>query len=131
MPFTNWVLPEPRSPVSPMISPASAWRPHASPSASVSAGLCEMNVAIGREGPHPAVVPDRYAFPGGNLSDASERQLRKLRFPGIEERHRFLAGDREEQFKILAVGQSGQKGRLGGWLFFGRQPGFPAHRDGC
>src|ERR1017187_400178 len=112
-PLTNCVLPAPRSPDTPMTSPLSAARPHCSPSAVVSPGLCEMYVAIGRQRSHALLVPDGDALTRLNLADARQREIGKLQPPRVKQWHGVAAGDREQQFEVLAVGQRGQQGRFG------------------
>src|SRR5438445_10711422 len=113
-PFTSCVLPAPRSPDKPMTSPLCATRPQASPSASVSAGLCEMYVAIGGQQSHPILVPNRDPLARRDFTDATQRHFGKLLPPGVEQRDRLAAGHREEQLKILPLGQRCQQRRFGG-----------------
>src|ERR1017187_5049340 len=101
-PLTNCVLPAPRSPDRPMTHPLSAARPHCSPSAAVSAGLCEMYVAMGRQRSHALLVTDVDSLARLDLADARQRKTGKLLLPRVEQRHGVAAGDREQQFKILA-----------------------------
>src|ERR1035441_10474345 len=77
-PFTNCVLPAPRSPDRPMTSPLSAARPHCSPSAAVSAALCEMYVAMGKHHTHALLVPDGYPLARLDPADARQREPREL-----------------------------------------------------
>src|SRR5438105_1219449 len=92
-PLTSCVLPAPRSPESAMTSPRVAARPHASPRASVSAGLCEMFVAMGTQSSHAGFIAKRDAFAFGDLADAGERDFGKLLLPCIEQWHGILAGN--------------------------------------
>src|ERR1017187_676011 len=112
-PLTNCVLPAPRSPDSPMTSPLSATRPHCSPSAAVSAGLCEMYVAMGPQRSHTLLVTDVDSLPRLDLADACQRESRELLLPRVQHRHGVAAGDREEQFEGLTVAQRRQQGRFG------------------
>src|SRR5438477_1067162 len=114
MPFTSCVLPAPRSPDNAITSPRRASRPQASPSDSVSAGLCEMLVAMRTQWSHATFIAKRYAFACGDVADARQRDFGKLLFPCVEHRHRVLAGDGEQQFKILAIRQRREQGRLRG-----------------
>src|SRR6266850_2515072 len=82
-PFTNCVFPAPRSPHKPITSPLGAVRPQVSPSASVSAGLCEMHVAICGQWSRAVLVFDGDPFPSGDFSDATQLEFGKLLFPGI------------------------------------------------
>src|ERR1039457_1663362 len=112
-PLTNCVLPAPRSPDTPMTSPLSAARPHCSPSAVVSPGLCEMYVAIGRQRSHALLVPDVDSLARLDLADARQRESRELLLPRVQHRDGVAAGDREEQFEVLTVAQRRQQGRFG------------------
>src|ERR1035441_6422005 len=85
-PLTNCVLPAPRSPDRPMTNPLSAARPHCSPSAAVSAGLCEMYVAIGRQRSHALLVPDVDSLARLDLADARQRESRELLLPRVQHR---------------------------------------------
>src|ERR1035438_6591547 len=69
-PLTNCVFPAPRSPDRPITSPLSAARPHCSPSAAVSVGLCEMYIAMGRQRSHALLVTDGDALARLDLADA-------------------------------------------------------------
>src|SRR5664280_913174 len=91
MPFTNCVLPAPKSPDKPMTSPDCAARPQRSPSDSVSAGLCEMNIAMGRERLGAGLVANRDAFPRRDFADTTQFQFRKLFFPRVDQFHRVGA----------------------------------------
>src|SRR5579862_4585268 len=114
MPLASCVLPAPRSPDKPMTSPLAAARPHASPSACVSSGLCEMFVAMGGQRADAFFGADGDAFARGDFADASELEFGKFLFPGVEQRHGVAAGNGEQQFKVLAVGQRGEQ-----WCFCG------------
>src|SRR5512140_1302900 len=94
-PRTSRVLPAPNSPERPMTRPGSATRPQASPNASVSLGLCEMNVAMGGKRAHALLVAQGDPFVTGDLSDTRKRQVWEPRAPGIKQRYRVLAGYRE------------------------------------
>src|ERR1035441_6493064 len=74
-PLTNCVLPAPRSPDRPMTTPLSAARPHCSPSAAVSAVLCEMYVAMGRQRSHTLLVTDVDSLPRLDLADRKSTRL--------------------------------------------------------
>src|ERR1035437_2774756 len=112
-PLTNCVLPAPRSPDRPMTNPLSAARPHCSPSAAVSAGLCEMYVAMGRQRSHALLVTDVDSLPHLDLADARQREGGELLLPPVQHRHGIAAGDREEQFEVLTVAQRRQQRRFG------------------
>jgi len=71
MPFTSSVLPAPKSPDKAMTSPRSAARPHDSPSDRVSAGLCEMNVAMGVQFLRAGFIAEADAFAGNRFPDAA------------------------------------------------------------
>src|SRR5208283_5071430 len=121
MPFTSCVLPAPKSPDRPMTSPRCAARPQRSPSDPVSAGLCEMNVAMGCKRLGAGLVANGDAFVRRDFADATQFQFRKLFFPRIEQFHRVGARHREQQFKILAIGQRRSK-----WCFWwGERPREP------
>src|SRR5260370_1283579 len=92
-PLTNWVLPAPRSPDRPITSPLSAARPKVSPSRSVSAGLCEMNVAMRCQRPYSLLVADSDRIAGSNLPDAAQPHVGKLWLPGVEQRNGVTAGN--------------------------------------
>src|SRR6516162_586059 len=111
-PLTNWVLPAPRSPESPSTQPFCAARPKRLPRASVSAGLCEMSVAMLLQRAHSGFVADADSFLGRNFADAGQLHLRELLFPGVQQWDGIAAGDGEQEFEILAVGQRGQESRL-------------------
>src|ERR1039457_6623034 len=125
-PFTNCVLPAPRSPDRPMTSPLSAARPHCSPRAAVSAALCEMYVAMGRQRSHALLVPDGYPLARLDPADARQREPRELLLPCVKQRHGIAAGDREQQFKVLAIGQRRLQGRFGGGRGLGGAARLPA-----
>src|SRR6266446_3208115 len=112
-PFTNCVFPAPRSPHKPITSPLWAARPQVSPSASVSAGLCEMHVAICAQWSHAVLVFDGRPLASRDFADATQREFGKLFFPGIEQRHCIAAANRKEKLKILPVSQRGQQRRFG------------------
>src|SRR6266404_681068 len=112
-PFTNCVLPAPRSPDKPITSPLWAARPQVSPSASVSAGLCEMHVAICGQRSHAVLVFDGDAFACGDFADTTQLELGKLCFPSVQQRHGIAAANREEKFKILTISQRGQQRGFG------------------
>src|SRR5260370_29430559 len=99
MPLTSWVFPAPRSPVRPMIQPSCASRPQDSPRASVSAGLCEMCIAMSLQGPDTVLIADSEALAGGDLADATKRQAGVLLLPGIQQRHSVAAANGEQQFE--------------------------------
>src|SRR5262245_5328357 len=94
-PLTSWVLPAPSSPERPMTSPACAVRPQVSPKVSVSAGLCEMYVAMGRQWPNTLFIPNGDSLSSGYFPDATQGQIGKLFFPGIQQRDRLTAGECE------------------------------------
>src|SRR5882672_12502503 len=77
-PFTNCVLPAPRSPHNPITSPLRAARPQVSPSASVSAGLCEMHVAICGQWSRAVLVFDGDALACCDFADATQLEFGKL-----------------------------------------------------
>src|ERR1035438_7991227 len=70
------------------------------PSASVSAGLCEMYVAIGRQRSHALLVPDVDSLARLDLADARQRESRELLLPRVQHQIGVAAGDREEQFEV-------------------------------
>src|SRR5437899_1006120 len=125
-PFTNRVLPAPRSPHKPITNPLWAARPQVSPSASVSAGLCEMHVAICGEWSRAVLVFDGDALARRDFADATELELGELCFPGIQQRNGIAASNRKEKLKILPVRQRGQQRRFGWSLAFCSEPGGPA-----
>src|ERR1700722_562145 len=129
MPLASCVLPAPRSPDKPMTSPLAAARPHASPSACVSSGLCEMFVAMGGQRKDAFRRADGDTFVGNDLSDARELKFRKFLFPGIEQRHGVAAGDGEQKFEILAIGQRGEQRRFGGSIRSGSEARLAAGGD--
>src|SRR5579859_7198811 len=104
-PLTSCVLPAPRSPQSPITSPDAIVRPHASPSATVSEGLCEMFVTMNGQWSHPMLVADGDGFSPGNFTDATQAKVRKLLLPAIQQGDRVAAGQSKQQLEILAVGQ--------------------------
>src|SRR5437667_9836863 len=112
-PFTNCVFPAPRSPHKPITSPLWAACPQVSPSASVSAGLCEMHVAICGQWSRAVFVFDSDAFARRDFADATQLELGKLCFPGIQQRNGIAAANRKEKLKILPVCQRGQQRRFG------------------
>src|SRR6516162_4959077 len=114
MPRTSWVLPAPKSPVNAMTKPDRAARPQVSPSCSVSAGLCEVNVAMASEGADAVRVPQPQPGLLCHPADAAEFEGREPGFPGIEQPDGGAAGGGEEQLEILAVGEGGQQGGFGG-----------------
>src|SRR5580658_2336409 len=105
MPFTNCVLPAPNSPERAMTCPRRAARPNFSPSASVSAGLCEMSVAMRVQFVRAVPVAECDALAGDNFPDAAQLQFREFFLPGVQQFHRVPGGYREHQFKVLAVRQ--------------------------
>src|SRR5206468_1939912 len=122
-PLTSWVLPAPNSLASPSTSPPRAARPHSAPNAAVSSGLCEMNVAMFGDFAHALLRADLQAGFRRYSANATQRQAGKLFLPGIAQWHGVLAGHREQQLEILAVGQRRQQrrqgGRFGARLLFG------------
>src|SRR5690348_4308970 len=110
MPLTSWVLPAPRSPDNAMTNPVFAARPQASPRDSVSAGLCEMFVAMESHRASAGFVAERDAFAGRDFADARQREFGKLLFPGVQHRNGVLARHGEQEFKILAIGERRQQG---------------------
>ena len=63
-------------------------------------------------------VADQNPIARDNFPDATQFQFRKFLPPGVQQLHRVAAGNREQQFKILAVGQRGGK-----WCFWrGERP---------
>src|SRR5260221_6343900 len=108
-PFTNCVLPAPRSPHKPITSPLGAVRPQVSPSASVSAGLSEMHVAICGQWSRAVLVFDGDALARRDFADATQLELGKLCFPGIQQGNGIAAANRKEKLKILSVRQHGQQ----------------------
>src|SRR6266853_4597476 len=112
-PFTNCVFPAPRSPHKPITSPLWAAHPQVSPSASVSAGLCEMHVAICGQRSHAVLVFDSDALARRDFADATQLKLGKLFLPGIQQRNCIAARNREEKLKILSVRQRGQQRGFG------------------
>src|ERR1019366_10747121 len=104
-PLTSRVLPAPRSPESAMTSPLRASRPQLSPSASVSAGLCEMFVTMDGQRPNAVPVAQMDSFARGDLADAGKGNFGELLFPGIEQGDCVAGRPREQQFKILAIAQ--------------------------
>src|SRR5688572_13068994 len=129
-PFTSCVLPAPRSPVSPITQPGCPSRPHCSPSAAVSSGLCEMNVAMSGQGTNAFFVTQANAGFGRHLANAGERQVGELSLPPIEQFHRAAAGEGEEQLEIFAIGERGKERRLGGGFRLGPKFGGSAYWNG-
>ena len=76
-----------------------------------------MNVAMGCERLDAGLVANRDAFPRRDFADATQFQFRKLFFPRVEQFHRVGARHREQQFKILAIGQRRDERRFGGGTF--------------
>src|SRR5213592_372238 len=130
MPLTSWVLPAPNSPLRPMIQPGLASRPHCSPRAMVSSGLCEMNVAMNGQRLHALLVAKLQAGLGGDLADAGEWHVDKLLLPAIQQRHRVAPRDGEKQFEVFPGGQGGEQGRFGGGVAAGMAFGRRADGDG-
>src|SRR3954462_15069303 len=97
-----------------MTQPGPASRPHASPIASVSSGLCEMSVAMNVQSPRAVLVAEAQARFADDLSDASQRQIGKPFLPRIEQRHGVLARDCEQQFEIFPVRERCEQRSLGG-----------------
>src|SRR5664280_2595515 len=111
-PLTSRVLPAPRSPESAMTSPLRASRPQLSPSASVSAGLCEMFVTMDGQWPNAFPVAEMNSFARRDLADAGKGSLGKLLFPGIEQGDCVAGRPREQQFEILTIAQRRQQRRF-------------------
>src|SRR5262245_12660483 len=101
MPLTSCVLPAPRSPVRPITKPPLAARPQASPSASVSSELCEMNMPIGGQWTHAVPVADDKPRFGRYFTDTTHPELRELAFPRIEQPHGVTGGGGKQQFEIF------------------------------
>jgi len=68
----------------------------------------------------PALSADQNSVAGDNFPDATQIQFRKLFFPRVEQFHRAGARHREQQFKILAIGQRRDERWFGGELSFAR-----------
>src|SRR5580658_6008159 len=117
------VLPAPRPPLRPMTEPCRTSRPHWNPSASVCAGLCEMNVTMCLQSANSRFVAQFQATFLGDPPDATEAHFGKLLFPSIQQGHGVGAGRAEEQFKIFAVAQGAQERRLAGRFGAGLQFG--------
>ncbi len=73
----------------------------------------KMFIALGREFMRPGLVPEQNALAGHDFADAAQLQARKFFPPGIQQPDRVPAGHREQQFKVLTVGQRSQRRRLG------------------
>src|SRR5882672_9469616 len=131
MPLTSCVLPAPKSPVRPMTQPALASRPHRSPSAAVSSGLCEMNVTMSGHRQVAVLVAEFNASGGDDLPDAGQRHIGELFLPRVEQRDSVAAGDGEQEFKVLTVGERGEQRRFGGGFGFGLQLRGAADGDGA
>jgi hypothetical protein len=109
IPFTNWVFPAPRSPVTPKTQPWDAIAPSRAPKATVSAGLREMNVSMCGRFSYAIDVPQAQAGPIDDAADAGDRGLGKTGSPSIQDRDGVSRRDREQQFEILAVGECRQE----------------------
>src|SRR4030095_9272478 len=96
----------------------------------VSSTLLEMKIAMSSEGTDASLVPQAKAGLGKDFPNAREREFGELLFPGVEQRHGVAAGDHEEQFEILAVGQRGQQGWLGRDFSAGLEACCSADRNG-
>src|SRR6266481_301407 len=107
-PFTNCVLPAPRSPHNPITSPLWAARPQVSPSASVSAGLCEMHVAICGQRSHAVLVFGSDGRARRDFADATRLKLGRLFLPANQQKSRIPARNREENLNLLSIRQRGQ-----------------------
>jgi hypothetical protein len=89
-----------------------------------------MNVAKSGQSADAIGTPEPDPGFRGYLADARERQVRELFLPRIKQRHRVVAGEGEEQFEILAIGQGGEQGGLDGGFRPGLKFGGTADGDG-
>src|SRR6266487_3820367 len=72
-----------------------------------------MNVAMSRQRANARLVANGDAAACVDSAKATEPKFWELLLPRVEQRHRVLARDREQQFEILAIGQCGDEGRFG------------------
>ena len=68
-----------------------------------------MNVTMCSQGQYGVFVANGDAFIRRDFPDASQAQFRELFFPCIQQFHRVAARNREQQFKILAIGERGDE----------------------
>src|SRR5262245_13917373 len=99
-PRTNWVLPAPRSPLSPTTQPVDRVRAKAAAISSVSTGLCEMCVTMRGQRPDALLIPQVQTGTGRNPADAAQFDIRKPLLPAVQQRHGFAAGNGEEKFEV-------------------------------
>src|SRR2546423_5806224 len=101
-PFTNWVLPAPRSPVNAKTSPRDASRPCRKPTAIVSSTLFEMNITAGKFG-KPGLARRASCVMANEPADSRERNVREFLPPARHERPGMIRRDGKEQLVIFAV----------------------------